>query len=101
MVQSYGAKIDGVGLQGHFIVGSTPSASALLSQINTYVALSLEVAYTEVDVRFSSLPPTSAGLAQQATDYGSVTTACLSAPKCVGITVWYVHSLFNSGPRQS
>lgn len=90
MVQAYGAKIDGVGLQGHFIVGSTPSESSLLAQINTYAAMGLEVAYTELDVRFSSLPPTTAGLAQQATDYGSVTSACLASKSCVGITVWYV-----------
>ncbi|KAH8750851.1 glycoside hydrolase superfamily [Diaporthe sp. PMI_573] len=87
-IQAAGAKIDGVGLQGHFIVGSTPSASALTSQLNIYVALGLEVAYTEVDVRFSSLPSTAAGLAQQATDYGSVVSACLAVSKCVGITVW-------------
>ncbi|KAJ4410629.1 hypothetical protein N0V82_009179 [Gnomoniopsis sp. IMI 355080] len=88
MVQAYGAKIDGVGLQGHFIVGSTPSESTLLSQINTFAAMGLEVAYTELDVRFSSLPPSTAGLAQQATDYGSVTSACLASSACVGITVW-------------
>lgn len=88
MVQAAGARIDGVGLQGHFIVGSTPSASTLTSQLNTYVALGIEAAYTEVDVRFSSLPPTTAGLAQQATDYGSVTSACLAVDGCVGITVW-------------
>lgn len=89
-VQAYGAKIDGVGLQGHFIVGSTPSQASLLAQINTYAALGVEVAYTEVDVRFSSLPETAAGLAQQATDYGSVTSACLASSACIGITVWYV-----------
>lgn len=88
MVQAYGAKIDGVGLQGHFIVGSTPAESSLLSQINTFADMGLEVAYTEVDVRFSSLPPTTAGLAQQAVDYGSVTSACLASSACVGITVW-------------
>lgn len=88
LVKAAGAKIDGIGLQGHFIVGSTPSASTLTSQLNTYVALGLEVAYTEVDVRFSSLPPTTAGLTQQATDYGSVVQACLNVAECVGITVW-------------
>lgn len=92
MVQAAGARIDGVGLQGHFIVGSTPSEASLLAQINTYAAMGLEVAYTELDVRFSSLPPTTAGLAQQATDYGSVTSACLASSACVGITVWYVSS---------
>lgn len=88
LVQAAGAKIDGVGLQGHFIVGSTPSASALASQLATYAALGLEAAYTELDVRFSSLPPTGAGLAQQAADYGAVVGACLAADACVGVTVW-------------
>lgn len=90
MVQAAGARIDGVGLQGHFIVGSTPSEASLLAQIDTFAALGLEVAYTELDVRFSSLPPTAAGLAQQAADYGAVTSACLASNACVGITVWYV-----------
>lgn len=88
LVQASGAKIDGVGLQGHFIVGSTPSESTLTSQLATYAALGLETAFTEVDVRFSSLPPTASGLAQQATDYGSVVGACLAADSCVGVTVW-------------
>lgn len=94
-VQAYGYKIDGVGLQAHFIVGSSPSEATLLAQINTFAALGLEVAYTELDVRFSSLPPTAAGLAQQAVDYGAVTSACLASKACVGITVW---SVYHRGP---
>ncbi|KAH8878827.1 family 10 glycosyl hydrolase [Thozetella sp. PMI_491] len=88
IIKAAGARIDGVGLQGHFIVGSTPSASALTSQLNTFVALGVEVAYTEIDVRFSSLPSTASGLAQQANDYAAVVQACLNVAKCVGITVW-------------
>jgi endo-1,4-beta-xylanase len=88
LVQAAGARIDGVGFQGHFIVGSTPSASSLTSVLNSFVSLGVEVAYTEVDVRFTSLPPTSAGLQQQATDYASVVSACLAVSKCVGVTVW-------------
>ncbi|KAB5511655.1 endo-1,4-beta-xylanase Z [Coniochaeta sp. 2T2.1] len=89
LVQSYaGARIDGVGFQGHFIVGGTPSRSDLASVLNSFVNLGVEVAYTEVDVRFSSLPATSAGYAQQATDYASVVGACLDVAKCIGLTVW-------------
>ncbi|KAH8902985.1 family 10 glycosyl hydrolase [Coniochaeta sp. PMI_546] len=88
LIQNSGARIDGVGFQGHFIVGGTPSQSALTSVLNSFVALGVEVAYTEVDVRFSSLPATSAGYAQQASDYAAVVGACLAVPKCVGITVW-------------
>jgi endo-1,4-beta-xylanase len=88
IVKNAGARIDGVGFQGHFIVGGTPSRSDLAGVLNSFVALGVEVAYTEVDVRFSSLPATSAGYAQQATDYAAVVGACLDVAKCVGITVW-------------
>jgi len=88
-LQTAGIKIDGVGLQGHFIVGETPSESQLVSALDSFIALGVEVAYTEVDVRFLTLPPTTAGLTQQANDYGSTVSACVSVgPKCVGITVW-------------
>lgn len=88
LIQGAGARIDGVGFQGHFIVGSTPSQSDLTSVLNSFVALGVEVAYTEVDVRFSSLPPTTAGYTQQANDYAAVVGACLAVSKCVGVTVW-------------
>jgi endo-1,4-beta-xylanase len=34
------------------------------------------------------LPSTAGKLAQQAKDYASVFKACLSVPKCVGVTIW-------------
>lgn len=88
-LQSAGLKIDGVGLQGHFIVGETPSQSAQESNLQSFLALGVEVAYTELDVRFSSLPPTEAGLVQQGNDYASTVAACVAVgAKCVGVTVW-------------
>jgi endo-1,4-beta-xylanase len=88
LIQAAGAKIDGVGLQGHFIVGGTPGRSSLASVLNSFTALGVEVAYTELDIRFSSLPATASGYAQQATDYVNVVGACLDVAKCVGVTVW-------------
>lgn len=82
-----GVKIDGVGLQGHFIVGSTPSQSDLVKTMETYTALGLEVAYTELDIRMT-LPSTDAMLVQQSTDYNKVVSACLNVEDCIGITVW-------------
>ncbi|TEY47573.1 hypothetical protein BOTCAL_0304g00080 [Botryotinia calthae] len=87
-LQARGIKIDGVGLQAHFIVGSTPSESALATTLKSFTALNVEVAYTELDVRFTTLPPTTAGLAQQGVDYANTVNACLSVDGCVGITVW-------------
>ncbi|KAI0512741.1 family 10 glycosyl hydrolase [Xylaria bambusicola] len=85
LVKAAGAKIDGVGMQAHLIVGSTPSQSAMQSYVGAGVT---EVAYTELDIRLSSLPSSSSGLAQQANDYGTVTKACLAEKACIGITIW-------------
>lgn len=89
LVKSAGKKIDGVGMQAHLIVGQSPSRSTLKSVMQSYVdAGATEVAFTELDIRFSSLPSTSQGLQQQAKDYGAVTSACLDLKECVGITTW-------------
>jgi endo-1,4-beta-xylanase len=87
-IQAAGAPIHGVGFQGHFIVGGTPSQTDLTNVLNSFVALGIEVAFTEVDIRFSSLPTDAAGYAQQANDYAAVVGACLAVSQCVGITVW-------------
>ncbi|KAK7751340.1 hypothetical protein SLS62_006746 [Diatrype stigma] len=84
-----GARIDGVGMQAHLIVGSTPGQSDLEAAMRSYVeAGAAEVAYTELDIRFSSLPATDDGLQTQAAAYGAVTAACLAVAECVGITIW-------------
>lgn len=87
-IQSAGGRIDGVGLQGHFIVGSTPSKASLISALQSFTALGVEVAYTELDVRHSSVPASASAQQQQATDYVTVVSACLSVKNCVGVTVW-------------
>ncbi|KAK1584979.1 family 10 glycosyl hydrolase [Colletotrichum navitas] len=87
-VQQAGAPIDGVGLQGHFIVGSMPSQAELESAANQFTALGVEVAYTEFDIKFTSLPYNAAGLESQAQAYVNVIKACLNVEGCVGWTIW-------------
>lgn len=87
LIQSYGVKIDGVGLQAHFIVGSTPSQSAQASTMAAYTALGVDVAITELDIRMT-LPSTDALLAQQKTDYSNTVGACVATKGCVGVTIW-------------
>lgn len=87
LVQQYGVKIDGVGLQAHFIVGSTPSQSAQAANLAAFANLGVETAYTELDIRMT-LPSTSALLAQQSTDYQNTVAACVANAKCVGVTIW-------------
>ncbi|KAK2068022.1 hypothetical protein P8C59_002696 [Phyllachora maydis] len=88
MVRAAGAPLHGVGLQGHFLVGDVPGQAALEGVLRGFVALGVEVAFTELDVRFVQMPPSPGGLQQQAKDYGSVVGACLAVERCVGWTVW-------------
>ncbi|KAJ5593859.1 uncharacterized protein N7459_000067 [Penicillium hispanicum] len=87
LVKSYGVKIDGVGLQSHFIVGSTPSQNSQASSMASFTALGVEVAITELDIRMA-LPSTDALLAQQKTDYENTIAACVETDGCIGITIW-------------
>ncbi|EFQ33822.1 glycosyl hydrolase family 10 [Colletotrichum graminicola M1.001] len=88
IVQNAGAPIDGVGFQGHLIVGSTPSRSALATVLRRFTALNLEVAYTELDIRHSSIPASSSAQATQGNDYVNVVGSCLDVDGCVGVTIW-------------
>lgn len=57
--------------------------------MNEFVAAGVsEVAYTEFDVKFNSLPYDAEGLEQQAQDYTTVIKACLNVDACVGWTIW-------------
>ena len=94
-LQARGIKIDGVGLQGHFIVGDTPDEASQISNLESFTALGVEVAYTEVDVRFSSLPPSTSGYQQQSVDYVNTVAACLGVKDCVGITLWDYTDLYS------
>lgn len=98
LIQGAGAKIDGVGMQGHFIVNNTPSAKDLAGVLEQFTAKGVEVAYTEVDVRHSSVPADDAAVQQQATDYTSVVEACLQVEGCVGVTVWDFYDKFSWVP---
>jgi endo-1,4-beta-xylanase len=87
MLQASGTRIDGVGLQSHFIAGESPSKQDLVENMEAFTALGVEVALTELDIRIM-LPNTTTLLAQQSTDYVNTVAACLAVEDCVGITVW-------------
>lgn len=88
ILQKAGAPIDGVGFQGHLIVGETPSRSELTTVLERFTALDVEVAFTELDIRHSSVPASTAQLKKQGDDYVNVVGACLDVKGCVGVTVW-------------
>ncbi|KAF4539757.1 Endo-1,4-beta-xylanase A [Lasiodiplodia theobromae] len=82
--------INGIGLQSHFIAGSSPSRADQAANMEAFLALSpdIDVAITELDVRVE-LPNDAAKTAQQASDYADAVGACVdNAPRCVGVTVW-------------
>ncbi|KAI0534251.1 family 10 xylanase [Xylaria digitata] len=72
-----GVPIDGIGSQAHLTGGLASQAAATIKALAASGVG--EVAFTEVDI-----------VNAPANDYVAVTQACLSEPKCVGITVWGV-----------
>ncbi|KAJ7658421.1 endo-1,4-beta-xylanase C precursor [Mycena rosella] len=86
-LKAAGTPIDGVGIQGHLIVGEVPSKAALVANYEAFTALGVEIAITELDIRMT-LPETPALLAQQQTDYQTVISACKAVAGCVGVTIW-------------
>ncbi|KAJ7921708.1 beta-1,4-endoxylanase, partial [Mycena leptocephala] len=86
-LKAAGTPIDGIGIQGHLIVGEVPSQAALIANYQAFTALGVEIAITELDIRMT-LPETPALLAQQKTDYTTVISACKAVAGCVGVTIW-------------
>ena len=79
-LQSRNIKIDGIGLESHFIVGETPSYADQVATKQSYTALGLEVAITELDVRFedaSTARTNTSGLALQAQNYYDSVKSCV------------------------
>ncbi|KAF7292930.1 Beta-xylanase [Mycena indigotica] len=86
-LKAAGTPIDGIGIQGHLIVGQVPSKAALIANYQAFTALGVEIAITELDIRMT-LPETPALRAQQQTDYNTVVSACKAVTGCVGVTIW-------------
>ncbi|BCJ45887.1 beta-xylanase [Actinoplanes ianthinogenes] len=74
--KSRGVPVDCVGLQTHFTGGSSLPGN-FQTTLSSFAALGVDVALTEADVTNAS-----------ATQYAGLTQACVSVPRCVGITTW-------------
>lgn len=81
-LKAKGVPIDGIGFQGHLSVDTGLTAD-FERNLKRFVALGVEVAITELDVRSSSDK-----YAEQAKIYAKVYQICEDVPKCVGVTVW-------------
>lgn len=94
LVQSWGVKIDGVGLQGHLVsepTGTqsavTPSTEVLTRTLQDYADLNVDVAWTELDIRMRT-PSNQQKLQAQADAWARVAQSCLNVERCVGMTIW-------------
>ena len=83
-------RIDFVGQESHFIVGETPTLEQQIEAKKGFLELGVEVAVTELDIRFLEAPYyTAEGQAQQALDYYNSVASCVKVGRgCFGITVW-------------
>jgi endo-1,4-beta-xylanase len=90
--KSRGIRIDGIGLESHYVVGSgTPNYTDQVATQQAYGALGVEVAVTELDVRFedaTNARTNTSGLALQAQNYYDSVKACVDSGPCIGVTVW-------------
>ncbi|KAJ7249760.1 endo-1,4-beta-xylanase A precursor [Mycena haematopus] len=86
-LKAAGTPIDGVGIQGHLIVGEVPSQAALISNYEAFTALGIEIAITELDIRMT-LPETPVRIFSTTGDYQTVISACKAVARCVGVTIW-------------
>lgn len=82
-----GVPVDGIGFQGHFVVGDLPSRADLTANFQRFADLGLQVHVTELDVRVP-LPVSGAELQQQAADYATVVEACLAVDGCRAVVTW-------------
>ena len=85
-----GTPIDGVGFQGHFIVG-LPDRETLVERMQAFADLGLLVEITELDVSIGLLGEEPDPLAAQADAYRDVFASCVAVDACVGVTTWNSH----------
>lgn len=81
-------RIDGVGLETHYEVGTAPTYEQQIQVSKQYTALGMDIARTEIDDRFTQLPYNSSGLALQAKEYYNAVKSCMDIKQCIGMTVW-------------
>ncbi|KAI6758702.1 hypothetical protein HG530_010942 [Fusarium avenaceum] len=104
LVQSYGLRIDGVGLQAHMTSESTPtqntptpSRAKLAAVLKSFTDLNVDVAYTELDIRMNT-PANAQKLKTNADAYARMIGSCMDVKRCVGITVWGISDKYSWVP---
>jgi endo-1,4-beta-xylanase len=84
-MKSRGIPIDGVGIQMHWrSVGSTLTPAEVISNIQRFAALGVEVVISEMDVQLCR----GGTLTDQQARYHDIVAACLSQGTCPAVTIW-------------
>lgn len=81
LLQDAGIRIDGIGMQAHLVASRAPSLDEQIAVMESYGALGVEVALTELDVRVET-PVNETNMAWQAEVYKNV-RICLPLPRCL------------------
>ncbi|KAH6629896.1 glycoside hydrolase superfamily [Chaetomium sp. MPI-SDFR-AT-0129] len=97
LLKDEGIRIDGVGLQAHFVAESHPTIDDHISTIKGFTKLGVEVAFTELDVRMQ-VNATEKGLVLQKEAYKNAVGACVQVCGCVGVTIWDFYDPFSWVP---
>jgi endo-1,4-beta-xylanase len=91
-----GVAIDGVGLEGHFMIGDggsfppAPPAAELAANLERFASLGMETMVTSVDVSLREKDVSADALARQADAYRRVLQGCLAARGCRAFATWGV-----------
>ena len=88
-LKAKGVPIDGVGLQMHVSLNTSPPPPDVTENINRLAALGIEVNITEMDVQtHKSAETEEEKLAAQAKIYGDMLRVCLAAKNCKAFVLW-------------
>ncbi|KAI1474102.1 glycoside hydrolase family 10 protein [Daldinia eschscholtzii] len=97
LLQEAGIRIDGVGMQAHLVASRAPTLDQQTAVMESYGALGVEVALTELDVRVE-MPINETSMAWQSEVYKNSTRACVQVAACVGVTIWDFYDPFSWVP---
>jgi endo-1,4-beta-xylanase len=91
-----GVPLDGVGFEGHFMLGGggafphVPAHDTLVANLNRFSGLGVETMYTSIDISMRDVDVSPALLSVQADAYRTLVDACTCATSCAAITTWGV-----------
>ncbi|EGP85927.1 unnamed protein product [Zymoseptoria tritici ST99CH_3D1] len=100
LIKAAGQTIHGVGLQCHLSITYKPTLASMISTLQGFTNLGVDVAYTEIDVKMT-MPSDSGKLETQRQVYKDIAASCVAVPRCVGMSIWGVSDKYSWIPGQN